>query len=82
MDTMKKATEKNLAQDIGPVPVVAPAQTMEPEGYRIEDVDKPLSVNRRSEHQRKLARLLPGGWKQIQQIANDEKIGFEQAKAS
>lgn len=75
METMKKAMES-----IGPVPVAEPGR--EPSDPQHAPEQTPLNVDRRNAHQRKLARLLPGGWKQLQQISEDEHKAFKEAQVA
>jgi hypothetical protein len=75
METMKKATE-----GIGPVPVAEPGQ--EPTNPQHAPETTPFNVDRRDRHQRRLARMLPGGWKQLQQISEDEHKAFKEAQAA
>ena len=75
METMKKATE-----GIGPIPAAVPGA--EPTSPEHAPEMTPINVDRRDRHQRKLARLLPGGWKQLQQISEDEHKAFKEAQAS
>lgn len=75
METMKKAME-----GIGPIPVAEPGA--EPTSPQHAPESTPLNVDRRDRHQRKLARLLPGGWKQLQQISEDEHKAFKEMQAA
>lgn len=74
METMRKAME-----GIGVVPVTNPQA--EPEQKERAPEETPLNIDRRDKHQRKLARLLPGGWKQLQQISEDEHKAAKEAAA-
>lgn len=73
METMKKATE-----GIGPIPVAMPGA--EPTSPEHAPEETPLNVDRRNPSHRKLARLLPGGWRQLQQISEDEHKAFKEAQ--
>ena len=72
---MKKAME-----GVGTVPVAVPGKDPTSPAHAPEET--PLNVDKRNAHQRKLARLLPGGWKQLQQISEDEHKAFKEAQAA
>jgi hypothetical protein len=75
METMKKAME-----GIGTIPVAEPGREPTDPQHAPETV--PLNVDRRNPHQRRLARLLPGGWKQLQQISEDEHKAAKETQAA
>lgn len=75
METMKKATE-----GIGIIPVAEPGR--EPTNPQHAPEETPFNVDRRNPSHRKLARLLPGGWKQLQQISEDEHRAAKEAQVA
>jgi hypothetical protein len=75
METMKKAME-----GIGTIPVAEPGA--EPTNPQHAPETTPLNVDRRNVHHRRLARLLPGGWKQLQQISEDEHKAAKEMQVS
>jgi hypothetical protein len=75
METMKKAME-----GVGTIPVTVAGAEFDTPQRAPETV--PLDVDRRNPYHRKLARLLPGGWKQLQQISEDEHKAAKEAQAA
>jgi len=69
---------ENSTRPIGPVPAALPEATNSSELQQHEEAEIPFTVNRRSPHQRKLARLLPDGWDALKRIEFNEKLAKEQ----
>lgn len=71
---------KKSMEGIGTIPVAEPGA--EPTSPQHAPEETPMNVDRRNPHHRKLARLLPGGWKQLQEISEDEHKAAKEAQAA